>query len=571
MKNLKAIGASKGIAVAKVYKLVEFEIKTSTDKISDVNLELTKFESAFEKTILDLENLKLRASEKLGEEVAAVFEAHLLMLQDPEMTNQIKQMIQEGNSSDYATEQVSNTFITMFESMVDNEYMQERAADIKDVRRRLIANIQGFELPDLAAINKEVIIFSEDLTPSETSQLDKKYVKGFVTEMGGRTSHSAIMARSLEIPAVTGLTGVLSEVEHGQQVAINGQTGEVIINPSSEIVEEFNQIAAAIAAEKEELLMLKDSKTVTNDGHQVELVANIGTPSDLVGVNANGAEGVGLYRTEFLYMDAKDFPTEEEQFEAYKKVLEDQNPKPVVIRTLDIGGDKELSYLKLPTEMNPFLGYRAIRMCLDRTDLFRTQIRALLRASAYGNLKFMFPMVSNLVEFRQAKQLVEEEKAKLITEGYKVSDSYELGIMIEIPAAAVIADLFAKEVDFMSIGTNDLIQYTMAADRMNEKVSYLYQPYNPAILRLVKNVIDAANKEGKWAGMCGEMAGEENALPILLGLGLHEFSMSATSILPARKIISGLSYVEMQQLAEEALNQPTQEDVLNLIKQKLNK
>lgn len=507
----------------------------------------------------------------MGDEVAAVFEAHLLMLQDPEMTSQITKMIEDENSADYATEQVSNTFITMFESMVDNEYMQERAADIKDVRRRLIANIQGFELPDLAGINKEVIIFAEDLTPSETSQLDKKFVKGFVTEMGGRTSHSAIMARSLEIPAVTGLTNVLQEVKHGDLVAINGKTGEVVVNPTEQVVEEFNKIASEIANEKEELLKLKDAKTITKDGHQVELVANIGTPSDLVGVNANGAEGIGLYRTEFLYMDAKDFPTEDEQFEAYKKVLEDQNPKPVVIRTLDIGGDKELSYLKLPTELNPFLGYRAIRMCLDRPELFRTQIRALLRASSYGNLKFMFPMVSNIIEFRQAKQLVQEEKIKLIAEGHEISENYELGIMIEIPAAAVIADLFAKEVDFMSIGTNDLIQYTMAADRMNEKVSYLYQPYNPAILRLVKNVIDAANKEGKWAGMCGEMAGEETALPILLGLGLHEFSMSASSILPARKILSQLNYEEMKNLAEEAINQATQEDVLDLINKKLNK
>lgn len=400
---------------------------------------------------------------------------------------------------------------------------------------------------------------------SDTAQLDRNFVKGFATNIGGRTSHSAIMARSLEIPAVVGTKTILEDVKDGDMIILDGLEGNVIINPSADQVSHYEEVAKAYEAQKAEWAKLKNEKTVSKDGQHVELAANIGTPNDVEGVLGNGGEAVGLYRTEFLYMGRDNFPTEEEQFEAYKAVLEAMGEKPVVVRTLDIGGDKELPYLHLPKEMNPFLGYRAVRLCLDDTDLFRTQLRALLRASAYGKLRIMFPMIATLNEFRAAKALLLEEKAKLVSEGVTVSDEIEVGMMVEIPSAAVLADQFAKEVDFFSIGTNDLIQYTMAADRMNEKVSYLYQPYNPSILRLVKMVIDAAHKEGKWTGMCGEMAGDQTAIPLLLGLGLDEFSMSATSILPARSLISKLSKAEMAELAAEALNKSTVEEVIELV------
>lgn len=415
-------------------------------------------------------------------------------------------------------------------------------------------------------ISEEVVIIAEDLTPSDTAQLNRQYVKGFTTDIGGRTSHSAIMARSLEIPAVVGTKVVTAEIENGDLIIVDGLDGRVVVNPSEEELAQYNEKRARFEAQKAEWAKLVHEPTVTSDGYHVELAANIGTPDDVKGVLANGAEGIGLYRTEFLYMGRSELPTEEEQFIAYKTVLERMEGKPVVVRTLDIGGDKELPYLELPKEMNPFLGFRAIRLCLEMQEMFRTQLRALLRASVYGNLKIMFPMIATLDEFRQAKAILLEEKEKLVQAGVPVAE-FEVGMMVEIPAAAVLADQFAKEVDFFSIGTNDLIQYTMAADRMNERVSYLYQPYNPAILRLIANVIDAAHKEGKWAGMCGEMAGEELAIPILLGLGLDEFSMSATSVLRARSQLKKLSKEEAASLKETILSMNTAEEVVAFVKQ----
>jgi phosphotransferase system enzyme I (PtsI) len=457
-------------------------------------------------------------------------------------------------------------FIGMFESMEDNPYMQERAADIKDVTKRVMSHLVGVKLPDLSMINEEVIIVAEDLTPSDTAQLDRNFVRAFVTNIGGRTSHSAIMARSLEIPAVVGTKNITEAVSEGDVLALDGSEGDVLVNPSTEEIAEFEAKAKAFADLKAEWDKLKDAKTVTADGKHFELAGNIGTPKDLEGVNGHGGEAVGLYRTEFLYMDSPDFPSEDDQFEAYKAVLEGMNGKPVVVRTMDIGGDKELPYLTLPEEMNPFLGYRAIRICLAEDAMFRTQLRALLRASVYGNLRIMFPMIATLQEFRDAKAMLLEEKAKLVSEGVEVSEDIQVGIMIEIPAAAVIADRFAKEVDFFSIGTNDLIQYTMAADRMNERVSYLYQPYNPAILRLIKNVIDSAHAEGKWAGMCGEMAGDQTAVPLLVGLGLDEFSMSATSILRTRSLMKRLDSTKMEELANKAITEcDTAEEVVALV------
>ena len=405
------------------------------------------------------------------------------------------------------------------------------------------------------------------MTPSDTAQLNKKYVKGFATNIGGRTSHSAIMARSLEIPAVVGTSSITEDVKNGDILILDGLDGVVLVNPDEATTAEYKEKHAKFEAQKAEWAKLVTEKSVTKDGHEVILAANIGTPADLEGVKNNGGEAVGLYRTEFLYMGRDQLPTEDEQFEAYKAVLEGMGDKPVVVRTLDIGGDKELPYLDLPKEMNPFLGFRAIRLCLEEKDLFRTQLRALLRASVYGKLCVMFPMIATVQEFRAAKALFLEEKEKLVAEGVTVSNDIELGIMVEIPSTAVIADIFAKEVDFFSIGTNDLIQYTMAADRMSEKVSYLYQPYNPAILRLVKNVIEASHKEGKWTGMCGEMAGDSLAIPLLLGMGLDEFSMSATSILQARSQIKNLTLDEMKKLVEEAVMCATTEEVLALIEE----
>ncbi|MBQ1769718.1 MAG: phosphoenolpyruvate--protein phosphotransferase [Turicibacter sp.] len=563
--NIKGIAASNGIAIAKAFKLIEPQLTVVKSTISDVEAEINLYKEALVKTTEELQKIKVKAAQNLSEEEAAVFDAHINMANDPELLSQTTDKIKSENvNASYAFDEVSNMFIMMFESM-DNEYFRERAADIKDIKKRILAHLLGVKVNDPSTIDEQVVIIAEDLTPSDTAQLDRNFVKGFATNIGGRTSHSAIMARSLEIPAVVGTKTVLEDVKDGDMIILDGLEGNVIVNPSAEQLAHYEEVATSYEAQKAEWAKLKNEKTVSKDGQHVELAANIGTPKDVEGVLANGGEAVGLYRTEFLYMGRDNFPTEEEQFEAYKAVLEAMGDKPVVVRTLDIGGDKELPYLHLPKEMNPFLGYRAIRLCLDDTDLFRTQLRALLRASAYGKLRIMFPMIATLNEFRSAKALLLEEKAKLVAEGVTVSEEIEVGMMVEIPSAAVLADQFAKEVDFFSIGTNDLIQYTMAADRMNEKVSYLYQPYNPSILRLVKMVIDAAHKEGKWTGMCGEMAGDQTAIPLLLGLGLDEFSMSATSILPARSLISKLSKAEMQELAAEALNKSTVEEVIELV------
>ena len=563
--NIKGIAASNGIAIAKAFKLIEPELTVVKATISDVEAEINLYKEALVKTTEELQKIKVKAAQNLSEEEAAVFDAHINMANDPELLSQTTDKIKsESVNAAYAFDEVSNMFIMMFESM-DNEYFRERAADIKDIKKRILAHLLGVKVNDPSTIDEQVVIIAEDLTPSDTAQLDRNFVKGFATNIGGRTSHSAIMARSLEIPAVVGTKTILEDVKDGDMIILDGLEGNVIVNPTAEQVAHYEEVAKQYEAQKAEWAKLKNEKTVSKDGQHVELAANIGTPKDVEGVLANGGEAVGLYRTEFLYMGRDNFPTEEEQFEAYKAVLEAMGDKPVVVRTLDIGGDKELPYLHLPKEMNPFLGYRAIRLCLDDTDLFRTQLRALLRASAYGKLRIMFPMIATLNEFRTAKALLLEEKAKLVAEGVTVSEEIEVGMMVEIPSAAVLADQFAKEVDFFSIGTNDLIQYTMAADRMNEKVSYLYQPYNPSILRLVKMVIDAAHKEGKWTGMCGEMAGDQTAIPLLLGLGLDEFSMSATSILPARSLISKLSKAEMADLAAEALNKSTVEEVIELV------
>lgn len=562
---LKGIAASDGVAISKAYLLVEPDLSFSSENISDVDGEVEKFKAAVNQSKVELTQIRNNAEKQLGADKAAIFDAHLLVLEDPELLNPIEENIRNNKvNAPTALQEVSTNFITIFENM-DNEYMKERAADIRDVSKRILAHILGVELPNPSMINESVIIVGEDLTPSDTAQLNKEFVKGFATNIGGRTSHSAIMSRSLEIPAVVGTKDITDRVKHGDSLIIDGLTGDVIIDPSEDEVLAYEQKQKDFFAEKEELAKLVNDDSVSKDGVHVELAANIGTPNDLEGVKNNGAQGIGLYRTEFLYMGRDNMPSEDEQFEAYSKVLKEMDGKRVVVRTLDIGGDKELSYLNLPKEMNPFLGYRAIRLCLDQTDIFRTQLRALLRASEYGKLNIMFPMIATIQEFRDAKAILLEEKEKLVSEGVKVDDDIEVGIMVEIPATVALADIFAKEVDFFSIGTNDLIQYTMAADRMSERVAYLYQPYNPAILRLIKQVIEASHKEGKWTGMCGEMAGDNTAVPLLLGLGLDEFSMSATSILKARKQIKELDQKEMQELANRAINCATSEEVVELV------
>ncbi len=568
---VKGIAASSGIAIGKVFKLESPVISVTNALKGSVEEEKARFTSALEKTVSDINLVKERASANLSEEELAIFDAHLMMAQDPEYASQIVDMIGEGNSADYSCKTVSDNMIAMFESM-DNDYFRERAADIKDVSYRLLCNILGLQIPDLTAINEEVIIVAHDLTPSDTASLNKTYTLGFCTAVGGRTSHSAIMARSLEIPAVVGTGNILESCNNGDMMILDAIDGLAIINPDEEELVAYKAKREAFLAEKEALKVLVHQKSVTVDGHEVELAGNIGGPNDVEGVLNNGGEGVGLFRTEFLYMNSTvDFPTEEEQFEAYKAVLEGMKGKKVVVRTLDIGGDKKLDYFSFPEEMNPFLGYRAIRFCLDRTDVFRTQLRALIRASVYGRLCIMFPMIATIQEFLDAKTIFEEEKAKLVSEGVAVAEKIEVGMMVEIPASAVLADQFAKHADFFSIGTNDLIQYSMAADRMSEKVSYLYQPLNPSILRLVKMTIEGAHKNGKWVGMCGEMAGDAMAAPLLLGLGLDEFSMSATSILRARKIINGLSYEEMKELSAKAVECETEAQVSELVKNALAK
>lgn len=530
------IAASKGYAIGKAYIKKHVELKISDSRVSDIPLEKEILRRAADKSKHQLHKIKEKALIDLGEEKAQVFDAHLMLFDDPEFIGAIESEIENNSiNSLKATHDVTSGYVAIFESMED-EYMRERAADIKDVAKRLMNNLAGID-ESIEIDEPDTIVIAHDLTPSDTAQLDRTKVTAFLTNIGGKTSHSAIMARTLEIPAVVGLGDITEVVRAGDMLIVDGIEGTVIIDPDDDTIEKYKALKLVFEKEKEELMKLRDIKTRTKSGKRVEVAGNIGKPEDVLKVLENGGDGIGLFRTEFLYMDREEMPTEDEQYESYKFVLEKMGEKPVVIRTLDIGGDKKLPYLVMPEEMNPFLGYRAIRLCLDRTDIFKIQLRALLRASVYGNLKVMFPMISSLNEFLDSKKIVDECKAELKAEGKEYSDNVEWGIMIEIPAAAVMADELAKYVDFFSIGTNDLIQYTLAADRMSEKVSYLYDPMHPAVLRLIKMTIDGAHSQGKWCGMCGEMAGDETAISTLVRYGLDEFSMSASSILRAKQLI----------------------------------
>lgn len=566
----KGIGASPGVALGKALVVEHSELVIEKKSIDNVEAEIAKLEDAVAVSKEELVKVKEKASEELGAEEAEIFEAHLLVLEDPELIGSaIDKIKTESVNAEYALNEIKEMFVSMFESM-DNEYMKERAADIKDVTNRILRHILGIKVVDLSALSEEVVLIAHDLTPSDTATMNKKMVLGFLTDIGGRTSHTAIMSRTLEIAAIVGLNDITSKVKGGDFVVFNGDTGEVIVNPDEETINKYTELKAKYEDERKALQLLKGKPSVTLDGKHVELAGNIGTPNDIEGLIKNDAEGVGLYRTEFLYMDRDSFPTEEIQYEAYKAVLEGMDGKPIVIRTLDIGGDKELSYLSMEPEMNPFLGYRAIRLCLDRKDIFKTQLRALYRASVHGRLRIMFPMISSLEELLQAKEVVKEVLAELDSEGVAYAKDVEIGMMIEVPSAAVISDVLAKHVDFFSIGTNDLIQYTCAVDRMNQKISYLYNQFNPAVLRLIKTVIDNAHKEGKWAGMCGESAGDQKMIPILLGMGLDEFSMSPISILPARKLITSVKESDMKKLADDVLNMGTAEEIKSYIEKTFN-
>ncbi len=532
----RGIAASKGYAIGNVFVYEDKELIITDEKVVDVAKEIEKLQGAVTLCKDQLVNIKEKTLRNVGEHEATVFDAHLLILEDPEFVGSIETEIKNTSINALkAVENVSSNLITLFEA-IEDDYLRERAADIKDVSKRLLANLAG-HIVGLEIAEDNTIIVAHDLTPSDTAQLDKNKVKAFITNIGGRTSHSAIMARTLEIPAVVGLGDITNYVKNGDKVIVDGVEGLVFIDPDEEIIETYEAKIEIFNVEKEELKKLLNVKVTDKTGRPIEVCGNIGKPKDADQVLENGGDGIGLFRTEFLYMDRENAPTEEEQFEAYKYVLETMNHKKVVIRTLDIGGDKTLPYLPLPQEMNPFLGYRAIRLCLDKKELFKVQLRALLRASCYGKLAVMFPMISGIEEFNEAKGIVEECKKELDAEGMTYSNEIEWGIMIEIPAAAVMAEELAKYVDFFSIGTNDLIQYTLAADRMSEKVSYLYNPMHPAVLKLIKMTIDGAHKHGKWVGMCGEMAGDEMAIPTLFEYGLDEFSMSATSILNAKKVL----------------------------------
>lgn len=558
---MKGIGASPGIAIGKALVVEESEIVIEKKSISDIDSELKKLSDAVLISKEELTKVKEKVAQEVGEEEAEIFGAHLLVLEDPEFIGEAENKIKNENiNAEYALNEVKDMFVSIFESM-DNAYMKERAADVKDVTNRVLRHILGIKVVDLSSLSDEIVLVAHDLTPSDTATMDKAKVLGFLTDIGGRTSHTAIMSRTLEIAAIVGLSDVTKQIKDGDMIIFDGDVGEVYINPDQKLIEEYEEKKRLFEEEKKALEELKGKESVTLDGKRVELAGNIGTPNDVEGLIKNDAEGVGLYRTEFLYMNNDKFPEEETQYEAYKAVLEGMKGKPVVIRTLDIGGDKKLSYFEMEEEMNPFLGYRAIRLCLDRTDIFKTQLRALYRSSVHGKLRIMFPMISSLEELLKAKEICEEVKSELRDENIAYSDDVEVGMMIEIPSAAIISDVLAKHVDFFSIGTNDLIQYTCAVDRMNQKISYLYNQFNPAVLRLINLVIKNAHAEGKWVGMCGESAGDQKMIPILLGFGLDEFSMSPISILRARRLVTSVSQADMKKLSDEILGLTRAEEI----------
>ena len=564
---ISGILASPGIAFGKALLLKEDEIVIDRKKISadQVDQEVERFLSGRAKASAQLETIKTKAGETFGEEKEAIFEGHIMLLEDEELEQEIIALIKDKHmTADAAAHEVIEGQASALEEL-DDEYLKERAADVRDIGKRLLRNILGLKIIDLSAIQDEVILVAADLTPSETAQLNLKKVLGFITDAGGRTSHTSIMARSLELPAIVGTGSVTSQVKNDDYLILDAVNNQVYVNPTNEVIDKMRAVQEQVASEKAELAKLKDLPAITLDGHQVEVCANIGTVRDVEGAERNGAEGVGLYRTEFLFMDRDALPTEEEQFAAYKAVAEACGSRAVIVRTMDIGGDKELPYMNFPKEENPFLGWRAIRIAMDRKEILRDQLRAILRASAFGKLRIMFPMIISVEEVRALRKEIEIYKQELRDEGKAFDESIEIGVMVETPAAATIARHLAKEVDFFSIGTNDLTQYTLAVDRGNDMISHLYQPMSPSVLNLIKQVIDASHAEGKWTGMCGELAGDERATLLLLGMGLDEFSMSAISIPRIKKIIRNTNFEDAKVLAEQALAQPTTDELMTLV------
>ena len=564
---ITGIPASPGIVFGKALVLKEEKIVLDTQKISEeqVEAEVARFYAGREVAVEQLNSIHQRALKSLGEEKAAIFEGHLMILEDEELEEEIIDYLRSNKvNASVAASKIIDQQVEML-SEIDDEYLKERAGDIRDIGNRLIKNILGMHIVDLGDITEESILVAYDLTPSETAQLNLEKVLGFITDIGGRTSHTSIMARSLELPAIVGTNDVTARVNTGDYLILDAVNNRVYVNPTQAEIDELKTLEAKLAEEKAELAKLKDLPAVTLDGHKVDVVANIGTIRDCEGAHRNGAEGVGLYRTEFLFMDRDQLPSEEEQFIAYKEVVEAMEGRLVVLRTMDIGGDKELPYLNLPKEMNPFLGWRAVRIALDRREILHAQLRAVLRASAFGKLAVMFPMIISVEEIRELKSVLETLKAELRAEGKAFDENIQVGVMVETTSAAVNAKFLAKEVDFFSIGTNDLTQYTLAVDRGNELISHLYNPMSPSVLGLIKQVIDASHAEGKWTGMCGELAGDERATLLLLGMGLDEFSMSAISVPRIKKLIRHVNYQEVKALADEALQKPTAAEIEQLI------
>lgn len=558
----KGTNASAGIGIGKASIIKEVEMVIRPDKVTDPAAEVERFRGALNETMSQTEALAAELATKVGEKEAEIMQGHLMLLMDPMLTGEIENTVTgESVCSEFAIETVCNTYADMFASM-DDELMQQRATDMRDIKTRMQQVLQGIKPVDIASLPEGSIIVAKDLTPSMTAGINPAHVTGIVTELGGKTSHSAILARALEIPAVVAVSGIMEQLKDGDFIVLDGSEGIVIANPDEKTVEEYTAKRDVFLKEKKELEQYIGKPTITKDGVSIELVANIGTPEELDKVIQYDGEGVGLFRTEFLFMDRNAMPTEEEQFEAYKKVAAGLAGKPVIIRTLDIGGDKEIPYMGLEKDENPFLGYRAIRFCLDRKeDVYKPQLRALLRASAFGNIKIMIPMVTCIDEYREAKALIEELKAELDGQGVAYNKEIQVGIMVETAAASLIADIFAKEVDFFSIGTNDLTQYTMSVDRGNDKVSYLYSTFNPAVLRSIQRIIECGRAEGIMVGMCGEAASDPMMIPLLLAFGLNEFSMSASAILKARKLITEYSIAELQAVAEKAMSFSTTKEV----------
>ena len=566
---ISGILASPGIAFGKALVLKEEKIVLDTQKITDdqIDAEVDRFYEGRALAVEQLNSIRERALISLGEEKAAIFEGHLMILEDEELEEEILDYLRSNKvNAAVAASKIIDQQVTML-SEIDDEYLKERAGDIRDIGNRLIKNILGMYIVDLGDIQEESILVAYDLTPSETAQLNLEKVLGVVTDIGGRTSHTSIMARSLELPAIVGTNNVTELVNTGDYLILDAINNKVYINPKQSQIDELKTLEAKISEEKAELAKLKDLPAITLDGHKVDVVANIGTIRDCEGADRNGAEGIGLYRTEFLFMDREQLPTEEEQFIAYKEVVEAMNGRLTVLRTMDIGGDKELPYLDLPKEMNPFLGWRAIRIALDRREILNAQLRAVLRASAFGKLAVMFPMIISVEEIRELKAVIEALKVELRAEGKAFDEHIQVGVMVETPSAAVNAKFLAKEVDFFSIGTNDLTQYTLAVDRGNELISHLYNPMQPSVLGLIKQVIDASHAEGKWTGMCGELAGDERATLLLLGMGLDEFSMSAISVPRIKKLIRNVNFQDAKALANAALQKPTASEIEQLIEE----